>query len=159
MKQLRRSIKEVVMAGMCLVMAASCHWGGTVFHQCRAVDGDGWQRSDTLLFELPVLPKQKEVDFLVDVRYTGEFPYRHLWLVIQSNVTDSLLWQTDTLCCTLYDEKGNFAGTGMAGVYQVEVPLATCIPDGSSCARVQIGHCVNDESVKGIMDVGIRVKE
>lgn len=159
MKQLRRSIKEVVMTGMCLVMAASCHWGGTVFHQCRAVDGDGWQRSDTLLFELPVLPKQKEVDFLVDVRYTGEFPYRHLWLVIQSNVTDSLLWQTDTLCCTLYDEKGNFAGTGMAGVYQVEVPLATCIPDGSSCARVQIGHCVNDESVKGIMDVGIRVKE
>ncbi len=158
MKQLR-SMKEVVMAGMFLVMAASCHWGGTVFHQCHAVNGDGWQRSDTLLFELPVLPKQTDVDFLVDVRYTGEYPYRHLWLVIQSNVTDSLHWQTDTLCCTLYDEKGNFTGTGMAGMYQVEVPLGTRTPDGSSSARVQIRHCVNDASVKGVMDVGIRVKE
>lgn len=147
------------MAGVWLVMAASCHWGGTVYHQCRSIHTDGWRQGDTLSFELPAFAGQKEVEAFVDVRYTEEFPYQHLWLVVRNNVVDSLHWDIDTLCCALYDEKGQPVGKGLAGLYQVEIPLAVWSPDGSGCARVRIEHAMTDKLLKGVMDVGIRVTE
>lgn len=152
-------IKEVVVAGMWLVMATSCHWGGTTYHQYRSINEEGWQRTDTLGFELPSFSAQEEVEAFVNVRYTGRYPYRHLWLIVRNNVTDSLRWDTDTLCCALYDEQGRLLGEGLAGIYQAEIPVATWLSDGSGCAGVRISHGMDDDSLSGIMDVGIRIRK
>lgn len=154
---LRTRIREVAGASLWLVLAASCHWDGTVYHQYRAVGSDGWRRGDTVLFELPRLPKGQTMDVRVDVRYTGEFPYRDLWLSVRQNITDSLAWQTDTLRCTLYNKVGYPLGHGGTNLYSVEIDFLSLPSDGSGCAGIRLSHCMADDSLKGVSDVGIRI--
>lgn len=146
------------MTGMWLVVATSCHWGGTVYHQFRAVP-EGWSQTDTLLFALPPLSDGADKGrMFVDVRYTEKFPYRDLWLLVRHNMAGSVHWQTDTLCCPLFDKEGHPLGDGLLELFQTEVPYATVVPPDSGHACVQIVHCMADDSLEGVSDVGIRIE-
>lgn len=93
----------------------------------------------------------------MDVRYTEKFPYRDLWLLVRHNMADSLHWHTDTLCCPLFDEEGHPLGNGLLELFQTEVSCTTIISPDSVHTCVQIMHCMADDSLEGVTDVGIRI--
>lgn len=153
------------MASMVLVMAASCHWGSLSYSASASVPQQ-WTRMDTVEFRIPApmggaagyLTAGRDFQFVVDIRYTGKYPYRDLWLLLRHNVTDSLNWQTDTLRCPLFSEGGHPLGKGLTDLYAIDVPYATLAPDGDRQVCVQLIHCMADDSLRGITDVGIRVQ-
>lgn len=145
------------MAGMCLALVASCDLENRVYHQARSVS-QKWAFGDTLEFELPILSHEASFDMFVDIRYTEEYLYRNLHLLVRHNIEDSLHWRTDTLCCQLRNEAGYPIGKGFAGLYQLEMPLATLVSDGSSCTRVQIMHYMAGDSLVGVTDVGLKLQ-
>lgn len=157
MRIVLQQIKEAVVAGIALVVIASCHWGDVEFHQFRPVAPE-WGRRDTLEFGLPLLEAGNRWSFGVDVRYTDAYPYRDLWLLVRHNVADSFIWQSDTLRCTLYDTEGCPLGKGLTGLYSIEVPLAVLSSDGGHQPRVQILHRMADSVLVGIQDVGLKVR-
>lgn len=157
MKVIRKRLEEAVMAGIVLAVAASCHWGNMSFSASSSVPQE-WTQRDTVEFALPILSAGCTFHFVVDVRHTEAYAYRDLWVLLRHNVADSLSWQTDTLRCPLYSEEGHPLGTGLTGLYTVEVPFATLQSDGSSRARVQLVHCMAGGPVKGITDVGLQVR-
>ena len=157
MMDFHKHIKEIGIACLGLAMAVSCgDWGERMYHHSKSVPIE-WTQNDTVSFPLPVLPEGKEFNVCVDVYYTDKYHFQNLWLLVRHNIEDSLRWQTDTLCCTLYNNDGLPLGKGFAGLYQIEVPLKTLQADGSCVAGMQIMHCMTDDSLKGVMDVGIKV--
>ena len=153
---MQQFLKEVIMISFILVMVISCYWSDTLYHQYRKV-GDGWTREDTLSFVLPSLPTDCSLHLAVDIRYTDKFPYRYLWLQIRHNLKDSLFWQTDTLRCAMFDEAGHPLGEGIAGIYQLEVPFKNIISVDNLHGSIKINHCLVDDYLNEIMDVGINI--
>lgn len=155
----------VAMAAVMLVMAASCLWEGTVFYHYHTLPSDGWDRQDTLVYELPELVPNANYGIAVNVRYTTDYPYQGLGVVVRHNLTDSATWKCDTLLCTLFDKQGLPTGHGTTDFYQVEVktktdgkPLrVTTGTTGQESPIVQLLHCMTDDKVVGVRDVGIRV--
>ncbi|MBR4846083.1 MAG: gliding motility lipoprotein GldH [Bacteroidaceae bacterium] len=151
-------ITEVIMVGLVLTMVTSCDWDNTVYHRYYAVS-DSWLQQEVVTFEFPVLEKGKTCYMEVDVRYSKSFPYHDLWLLIQHNVEDSISWKIDTIKCSLFNDVGFPSGDGLAGVFQLTTPFASLIPDGNSCTRLKVKHYMSDSLLRGITDIGIRVKQ
>lgn len=145
------------MASIWLAMSVSCNWNNVSYNAYTSVPQE-WTREDTMRFNLPELPFGHMCSFNVGVRYTDTYTYRNICLLFRHNVGDSLNWQTDTICCSLYDDEGAPLGKGLAGVYTIESPCFTLSSDGSRQSQVQIVHCMSSDSLRGISDVGLMVK-
>ena len=145
------------MASIWLAMAVSCNWSNVSYNVYTSVPQE-WTRKDTMRFNLPELPFNHKCSFNVGIRYTDTYTYRDIWLLLRHNVEDSLSWQTDTIRCSLYDEEGIPLGKGMAGVYTVESPCFMLSSDGGHQPQVQIVHCMSNDSLRGISDVGLMVQ-
>lgn len=152
-------ITEVIMVSFVLTMMTSCHWDDTIYHHYYSVN-DPWLQHEVVIFELPVFEKGGAYSVELDVRYSKSFPYHDLWLLVQHNVEDSATWKIDTIKCSLFNAAGYSSGDGLVGIFQLTTPFTTSLtPDGSSCARFKVKHCMSDSLLRGITDVGIRVKQ
>lgn len=156
----------MAVAAVTLVMATSCLWEGTLFHGYHTLSLEkGWSRLDTLVYELPAIDSETPCGIAVNLRYTKEFPYKQLGVVVRHNMADSATWRCDTLLCPLFDEQGLPCGSGALDLYQVEVktkmdgaPLwITTDTTSREKFTVQLLHCMTDDNVVGIRDVGVRV--
>lgn len=161
----RKRQRRIVIAFFCLVITVACRWENLLFSASVSVPQQ-WTRMDTVEFNISEqlsnistrLTPDRSFRFVVDIRYTRKYAYPDLCLQVRHNVTDSLNWQIDTLRCSLYDGKGKPLGKGLANLYAIEVPYATLVADGGNQVCVQMVHCMADDSLKGITDLGIRVQ-
>lgn len=133
----------------------------TRYHVYQAVSGEeGWDKSDSLAFHLPVGLSSGEYRMEIGLRHTGEYPYRDIWLSVTQLEGDSIPPRTDTLHIYLTDEKGHWVQSGaMGGLYQhVYVSDKPVIFSTDSIERIfRITHLMRQNPLPGISDVGIRL--
>lgn len=138
----------------------ACHIE-TRYHVYQSVSGDeGWDKSDSLAFSLPVGFAAGKYVVEVGLRHTGEYPYRDIWLSITQSEGDSLLTHTDTLHIYLADEKGQWMQeSAVGGLYQyvcvADQPLI--LSDDSIGCTFYITHLMRQNPLPGITDIGIRL--
>lgn len=138
----------------------ACH-EHTVYHSFDAIPHSGWNREDTLSFEITLNDSVLPATFtaIAEIRNENNYPYRDLYLRISHNLQDSTVWETDTLHVCLTDERGNWRGKGWGGIYVSEFPLPkTCVISATGKRSVKVTHCMNDTLLQGIHDIGIRLQ-
>lgn len=79
-----------------------------IFNTYKAIDDNGWAKTDTIEFSLPLVDSGTDLDVSISVRYTNRYPYQNLqvyaFLAEQdtSNIINSLpLHQNDELIDSL----------------------------------------------------------
>lgn len=79
-----------------------------IFNTYKAIDDNGWSKTDTIEFSLPLVDSGTDLDVSISVRYTNRYPYQNLqvyaFLAEQdtSNIINSLpLHQNDELIDSL----------------------------------------------------------
>lgn len=88
---------------------------GVIFSTYKAIDDDGWRKSDTVVFDLPLVDAGADLDISISIRYTNLYPYQNIQIygflaeqdttdIINSlplhrndNVIDSLIHLEDSL--------------------------------------------------------------
>lgn len=143
---------------VCLLSA--CHTN-TQYHVYQSVSGgEGWQRTDSVGFELPPEVPAGTYQMEVGIRHTGAYPYRDIWLSVTRVDGDSLPSHTDTLHIYLADEKGQWHHEGAVGglfqtayIWDEPVVLTT----DSLGRSFRIAHLMRKNPLPGISDVGIRL--
>lgn len=88
---------------------------GVIFSTYKAIDDDGWRKSDTVVFDLPLVDAGADLDISISIRYTNLYPYQNIQVygflaeqdttdIINSlplhrndNVIDSLIHLEDSL--------------------------------------------------------------
>ena len=163
MYRLKESFIYYIKAGLTLCvlfLLNACHTD-TSYHVYQAVSGEeGWDKSDSLAFHLPVGLSSGEYRMEIGLRHTGEYPYRDIWLSVTQSEGDSIPPRTDTLHIYLTDEKGHWVQSGaMGGLYQhVYVSDKPVIFSTDSIDRIfRITHLMRQNPLPGISDVGIRL--
>lgn len=128
---------------------------GNVYVCYHHVPSGGWDKNDTLTYDVPPLPSgryREEVGLRIDRSY----PFTSLSLVVKHIVLPSGYVHYDTLTCRLVDNNGKFRGQGVS-LYQHTFHLNTLqLHDGDSL-HVSIKHNMKREVMQGVSDVGIRL--
>lgn len=157
MKRMRMKWLFGLTTVVALSLLGSCIHPARVYHQSRTVNVRGWFGEDTLLFALDSLASGR-YSMNVEVRYTADYPFQDLWLVVQHNLVDSAHWMVDTLHCQLVDERGSIQGVGLSGLYQLQIPFKEIeVRKGGATPLVRLNHCMSG-LLKGVSDIGLSLE-
>lgn len=153
--RMRYALLSVVV---CLLSA--CHTN-TRYHVYHSVPGgENWQKTDTVVFELPPEVPAGTYQMEVGIRHTGAYPYRDIWLSVTRVDGDFVPSNTDTLHVYLADEKGQWSHEGaVGGLYQAAYVWSkpVVLTTDSVGRSFRIVHLMRKNPLPGISDVGIRL--
>ena len=142
----------VICMGMIFV---SCD-NRTVFSHYESTPVRGWERNDTLTFNIEAMQETNLYAEEIGVRITGEYPFKGLSLIVEQTVYPSNTMITDTLNCDLIDDVGHANGHGISH-YQYQFPLTTLKLNKGESVHVAIRHCMKREILPGITDIGLKL--
>ena len=130
------------------ILTTSCQ-GNTCYHSYQPVPITGWSRIDTLVYPLtsPILNKDYFLD--IGIRHKDSYQYRDIWLTINQ----------DTLHLYLADSIGNWKGKGIGETRQLTYSWENRKLASDSIYEFRIVHIMQDNPLKGILDIGIQLKK
>lgn len=146
-----------VLFSACLLTACN---ENTVYHSYQSLPDEGWGKSDTLSFQIPITDSiPTTLRLFAEVRNRIEYPYHDLHLFISQNLQDSTVWRTDTIAFNLADSTGRWTGHGWGSIYQSETFIKSVLPLRSGNYTIKVINGMKDEKLQGLSDVGIRIEK
>ena len=156
-----RKMKSLLKNSICMLLTTwvltACD-ENTVYHSYQSTPPDGWKKSDTLFFNVPLKVSLANLRLSVGVRNSSNYPYQNLNILIHYNLEDSTIWKTDTLKFILTDREGKWTGTGWGSLYQSALPLKDCFVKHPGNYTFKIVHEMKNEQLTGISDVGLKIE-
>lgn len=139
-----------------LWLASAC-MEHTMYHSYHSIPAKGWSKSDTLVFRVTIPDSLKALKLFAEVRNNNKYAYQNLYLVVENNLQDSTIFETDTLELTLADKEGKWTGTGWGSLFQSSQPLGTAVTQHPGNYTFKVSQGMKDEQLMGISDIGIKV--
>ena len=125
----------------------------TVYSHYEHTPIAGWERNDSLSFDIPATGAAACLQEEVGLRISGDYPFMAVTLIVEQTVLPGKQARRDTLVCQLTDEKGWLTGQGVSQ-YQYRYALKTVALDKGDSLHVTIRHNMKREILPGIADVG-----
>lgn len=130
----------------------------TVYHSFQSIPTEGWQRKDTLFFNVDVPDSFTYYKLSVEVRNRNDYPYQNINLSISCNDSAANPLPADTLQLILANKDGRWKGTGWGSLYQLEFSAGGVQISKPGSYHFKIAHTLPDEVLRGINDIGIKLK-
>ena len=133
-------------------LTAACN-ENTVYHSYQSLPDNGWGKSDTLSFFVPITDSlPPTLRLFAEVRNRTDYPYQDLHLFISQNLQDSTVWRTDTIAIHLTDSTGRWFGKGWGSVYQSETFIRSVRPLHPGNYTFKVVSGMKDDILQGIND-------
>lgn len=129
----------------------------TVSLQYRRLGLEGWERSDTLVFDLPEMKEGGEYLPSVLIRTGNLFPYSKLWLCYELELECPKLVLRDTMCVEFASQDVGIVTNGLIVRKYGQSSRPVCLTAGQR-GRVRIYHLMMQEVMPGIMEVGTEIR-
>lgn len=164
---MKRPFYTLYIIGVALAasLLSSCQ-DTLVYDQYTHTPIAGWEKNDTLSFEVPPLAASGYYQEQLGLRITGSYPFMGLTLIVEQTVfPDNKKWEktmkVDTIQCDLIDKNGITKGQGIS-YYQYDFPINVYHINEKDSIHVTVRHDMKREILPGISDIGLklhRVKE
>ena len=126
----------------------------TVYNHYEHTPLSGWEKNDTLVFDVPAMTQDGRYVEEVGLRINGDYPFTGLSLIVKQTVHPSMETKSDTLNCKLIDQQGVAKGRGVSH-YQYLFHLTTLELKKDDRLHIDIRHNMKREILPGISDIGI----
>ena len=149
-----------IIAGVCLLLAASCGRGERDYSRWASLPSEGWAYGDTLSL-IPADTTLTDNDSIVSrtlllgVVHAAAYPYSNLWLEVTYHGTGYLY--RDTVNMPLADIYGRWLGSGFGSSYQREITLKPRA-DIDLTRPVGVRHIMRLDTLRNIERIGITVE-
>ncbi|MBR1504944.1 MAG: gliding motility lipoprotein GldH [Prevotella sp.] len=154
-----RRNKYTFLIYLCLlqvVMLTACKQR-TVYHHYEHTPLSGWEKNDSLQFNIDTIRMAGTYAEEIGVRINGTYPFMQLNLIVMQTVKPAMKTHSDTLTCHLIDEQGQTLGSGVSN-YQYTFPVTTLQLSEGDCVEVSVRHDMKREILPGISDIGFRLR-
>lgn len=142
---------------VCIVMGfTSCDTNTPYYHYAHTPI-DGWEKNDTLRYDVQPLKKGGEHQITVALRLNGAYPFRKLYLIMEQDIYPRLQYKTDTICFDVTSKEGRFTGNGIS-YYQYTVPVCREHFIENDSIHITIRHAMKRDILPGISDIGIKLE-
>ena len=139
------------------MMLVSCD-DRIVFSRYESTPVRGWERNDTLSFNIDPMQETNMYAEEVGLRINGAYPFRGLTLIVEQQTWPSGFMRSDTLSCNLIDEDGTILGEGIS-FYQYNFPMNNISLSKGDSLHVSIRHNMKREILPGISDIGLTLRK
>lgn len=151
--------KRIKIAGS---LAFVLFWIGCIqnntFDRYEHISDEGWKRNELKHFTPNITDTLCSYHVEISVRHDSRYPFKNLWILFSyPNDADSVV--TDTLNCILSNPRGNWVGEGLT-TNEVRISPEHPIRFGrSGLKQLTLEQACSKEAIKGITDVGIRLRK
>ena len=142
---------------VCIVMGFISCDTNIPYYQYAHTPIDGWEKNDTLRYEVQPLKKGGEHQITVALRLNGAYPFRKLYLIMQQDIFPRLQSKTDTICFDVTSKEGRFTGNGIL-YYQYTVPVCREHYMDKDSIHITIRHAMKRDILPGISDIGVKLE-
>lgn len=162
LKRILKTIRLNIISKVCIIFIAafailSCT-GNKVYDKYAHTPVSGWEKNDTLKFNIPPIAERKLYSSELGLRINGDYPFMGLTLIIEQTVFPSRETHIDTLNCSLHDTHGNSNGTGLS-YYQYNFPITNIMLNKGDSLEIKIRHDMKREILPGISDIGFMLNK
>lgn len=130
----------------------------TVYNHYEHTELSGWEKIDTLVFNVPKAQETADYGMSLGLRVTGQYPFQRLTLIVERTIYPSHKTTADTISCQLVSRDGRMLGQGV-NAYQYTFPVADFSVNEGDSLHITVRHDMKREILPGISDVGIRLKK
>ena len=160
---MRSTFYNLLTIGVALVttLLSSCKESLT-YDQYAHTPIAGWEKNDTLSFEIPPLAMSGHYQEQLGLRITGTYPFMSLTLIVEQTIypDKEKKWEktvkADTIQCELIDQNGVTKGQGIS-YYQYDFPINIYHLDENDSIHVTVRHDMKREILPGISDIGFKL--
>jgi len=145
----------ILLLWMAIWTLASCD-RRIVFDHYEHTPIVGWEKNDTLSFNVRPMAVAGVYRQELGLRITGQYPFRSLRLVVRQEIWPEGRIAHDTIDCQLINERGTATGQGIA-FYQYNMPVSDIRLREGDSLHICIGHDMKREILPGISDVGLKI--
>lgn len=123
----------------------------------------GWEKNDTLSFEIAPIVNKGYYKEELGLRITGAYPFMGLTLIIDQTIFpdkakgQEKIEKVDTVQCHLIDQNGRTTGQGIS-YYQYNCPINIYQLEEGDSVHVAVRHDMKREILPGISDIGLKVQ-
>ena len=149
-----RAYPLAFLIGAALALAGCT--GSTLYHRYQPLPDTGWERRDTIWFDLPIAEGSLDATLSIGLRWTGDIPLEEVVIGIEQQWESSCTHHSDTIRFRLTDSEGNAVGTGI-NIHQSEASGAHLLLKEGLQGRIGIHHLMTREPIPGITEIGIRI--
>ncbi len=128
----------------------------TVYYHYEHTELAGWEKLDTLVFNVPKAQETSDYGMSLGLRVTGQYPFQRLTLIVERTVYPSHKSVADTISCRLVTRDGRMLGHGV-NAYQYTFPVADFSVQEGDSLHITVRHDMKREILPGISDVGIKL--
>lgn len=111
-----------------------------------------------MFFPVAVSDSQTCYKLSVEIRNRSDYPYQNLNLSICYDTPESMQMPVDTLNAILATKEGLWTGDGWGGLYQYSFPAGSIKIGKAGNYLFKIAYTQSDDKLRGINDVGIKLK-
>ena len=140
----------------------SCN-NATIFDEYAHTPIAGWEKNDTLSFEVSPLAESGLYQQNLGLRITGSYPFMSLTLIVKQTIFHNKKkvlseCKTDTVNCQLIDKNGVSKGQGIS-YFQFNMPINTYQMHQGDSIHIAIQHDMKREILPGVSDVGVKISK
>ena len=139
-----------------IIILSSCHLR-TVYYQYHSTPVQGWEKNDTLLFDVPPMAEAGNYHSILGLRISKAFPFTDLYLVVEQTVLPSMTSICDTVKCNIANEDGRLKTHGVS-YYQYQFPITDIKLMKGDSIHISVRHCMKRDILPGVSDIGIRIR-
>ncbi len=121
----------------------------------KSVEGNEWQRKDTVCFELPKSEKTSR-EYSVGLRTMGSFNYSKVYVAVTLKDSDSIV-AIDTVAVDIISESGKPLGNGFPYIETTKKGNIALPLDTGKRYIIGVSQLMRVNPLKGVSDVGVEV--
>ena len=129
-----------------------------IFSQYHHTQLTGWEKNDTLTFNVPRLSSDMKLKAVIGLRITDAYPFKTICLIVDKVVSPDNIIDSDTINCSLFDNDGMSKGRGVS-CYQFNYHISNIQLMKDDSVAIHIRHNMKREILPGISDVGITLEK
>lgn len=153
---MRRNRLIIVLELVAVVLLCCSCDNKTAYNNYEPVSVEGWERSDTVVFEDIVIKTTADYKEEIGLRINDAFPYLNLFLVVDQEIRPGNILRRDTINCSLMDNEGNIKGNGLS-FYQYSFPLTALRLNSGDTLNIRVRHNMRREILPGIANIGMKI--
>jgi gliding motility-associated lipoprotein GldH len=150
-----RKLFSIIFLTLIVWGVASCD-SHIIFDRYEHTPIAGWEKNDTLFFNIPSVTEAGTYRQELGLRITGTYPFMSLRLVVEQEIWPNKRIVRDTLDCSLINEKGTPKGQGIS-YFQYNMPVNNLTLQEGDSLHICVKHDMKREILPGISDIGIKM--
>ena len=156
MRKATISMRNKILLFMMIALGmASCD-RQTVYHHYEHVADHGWEKTDTIKFEIGPLREKGTYHETLEFRTDELFPFLGIYITVEQMIKPRNIILIQNLKCELMNQDGSQKGSGIS-YYQSLFPLDDIELQQGDTLCISVFHSMKREILPGISDIGMKV--